>query len=271
MAAFENDLKDNAGPGCCSTTARRRDPAAAAAGADRQAVEGPGRRRHRDRAGRQTYQDWMLGELDALDKALAGRASERDRIRRRHDRARRRDVLADVSLGSTTANSSACSGPNGAGKTTLMRAILGLVPPSAGAIRVLGKPARAAIRSIGYMPQIAQRRSRLRLSRLGLRRQRRRWSSLGPAAAVTPRGTPRGRLGAGARWRRASSPGVRSARLSGGERQRLLLAQALLGRPRLLLLDEPLISLDPAPSARVVELARAVCSELGDRRAVQRP
>jgi zinc/manganese transport system ATP-binding protein len=53
------------------------------------------------------------------------------------------------------------------------------------------------------------------------------------------------------------------AETSGGERQRLLLAQALLGRPRLLLLDEPLISLDPHRQQAVVELTRALQQELG--------
>jgi zinc/manganese transport system ATP-binding protein len=53
------------------------------------------------------------------------------------------------------------------------------------------------------------------------------------------------------------------AEISGGERQRLLLAQTLIGRPRLLLLDEPLISLDPTYQRAVVELVKSLQVELG--------
>ena len=53
------------------------------------------------------------------------------------------------------------------------------------------------------------------------------------------------------------------ASLSGGERQRLLISQALLGRPRLLLLDEPLISLDPAHQQGVVDLVKRLQTDFG--------
>ena len=105
--------------------------------------------------------------------------------------------------------------------------------------------------------------------RLGLRRQRRQRPSLGPAAARRARADARcdwalDLVGAADLARRPL------AETSGGERQRLLLAQALLGRPRLLLLDEPLISLDPHHQRAVVELARDAAAGARHRRAVQR-
>jgi len=152
-------------------------------------------------------------------------------------------------------------GPNGAGKTTLMRAILGLVAPRAGTVRVLGQPARRGNPAVGYMPQTRHTAAGPRL---------RGWDVVASAVHGHRWGVPvlsaqacrdvdraLGMVGAAGLARHPLSD------LSGGERQRLLLAQALLGRPRLLLLDEPLISLDPHRQQSVVELTRALQQELG--------
>ena len=152
-------------------------------------------------------------------------------------------------------------GPNGSGKTTLMRAILGLLPPRTGAIRVLGRPVARGNPAIGYMPQMRGALDQLRLSG---------WDFVASGVDGHRWGLPLLGRAARARWpgrsigcRRRSLHAARWRETSGGERQRLLLAQALLGRPRLLLLDEPLISLDPHHQRAVVELTRALQQELG--------
>jgi zinc/manganese transport system ATP-binding protein len=152
-------------------------------------------------------------------------------------------------------------GPNGAGKTTLMRAILGLVPPRRGSIQVLGKPAARGNAAIGYMPQIRAALGSVRLSG---------WDFVAAVLNGHRPGLPiRGKAGRLEVDRVLDLVGARDlgprplAEISGGERQRLLLAQALIGRPRLLLLDEPLISLDPHHQRGVVDLARSLQAELG--------
>ena len=65
-----------------------------------------------------------------------------------------RTVLTGVSLDIAARAFVGLLGPNGSGKTTLMRAILGLVPPSQGSIRVLGRPAARGNPAVGYMPQV---------------------------------------------------------------------------------------------------------------------
>ena len=170
-----------------------------------------------------------------------------------------RTVLSDVSFAVDESEFVGVLGPNGAGKTTMMRAILGLVRPSRGAIRVLGRPAARGSAAIGYMPQLRSAAA----SRLSGR------DFVAAAARGHRWGLPV--LGAAARHEvdhvldlvGATALAARPlADLSGGERQRLLLAQALLGRPRLLLLDEPLISLDPHHQRGVVELVRHLQREL---------
>ncbi len=151
-------------------------------------------------------------------------------------------------------------GPNGAGKTTLMRAILGLVPASKGRITVHGSPVRRGNKLVGYMPQVRSTTA----SRLSGR------AVVAAAAGGHRWGLPV--LDRAARLAVDEALDLVGARaladrpmieLSGGERQRLLLAQSLLGRPRLLLLDEPLISLDPHRQGEVVRLARRLQRELG--------
>ncbi|APR34664.1 ABC transporter ATP-binding protein [Paraburkholderia sp. SOS3] len=172
-----------------------------------------------------------------------------------------RTILTDTSFAIGQGEFIGVLGPNGAGKTTLMRAVLGLVPAASGVVRVLGEPVACGNPSIGYMPQtrsaLAGRRVRGR-DFVAMAADGHRWG-LPHADAKTRADVARvlDLVGASALADRPLSE------LSGGERQRLLLAQCLLGNPRLLLLDEPLISLDPHHQRSVVELVRRVQQELG--------
>ncbi len=152
-------------------------------------------------------------------------------------------------------------GPNGAGKTTLMRTLLGLIPPLAGQVEVLGAPARSGHPRIGYLPQTGGGANipRLRgLDVLAASLDGHRFGWRGPG--------PTGRAAIEAALHRVDARHLAErplSALSGGERQRVLIAQALLGAPRLLLLDEPLAGLDPRHQADIVALLRQVQRELG--------
>ncbi len=171
-----------------------------------------------------------------------------------------RTILSSVSFAIEAGEFIGLLGPNGAGKTTLLRAILGLVQPRSGEIGVLGQPAVRGNRAVGYMPQV---RGSTDLRWTG-------WDFVAGAAGGHRWGLPR--LDRAARdevaWALDIVGATELARrslsdLSGGERQRLLLSQALLGRPSLLLLDEPLISLDPTHQRGVVDLVSRLKRELG--------
>jgi zinc/manganese transport system ATP-binding protein len=171
-----------------------------------------------------------------------------------------RPVLTDIDLSIRDNEFVGVLGSNGSGKTTLMRAVLGLLPPRVGTIRVLGRPVTRGNPAVGYMPQTRGMQGNPRLSG---------WDFVASAAGGHRWGLPllnhdaRREVGWALERVQASELARRPlAELSGGERQRLLLAQALLGRPRLLLLDEPLISLDPHHQRAVVELARTLQQEL---------
>ena len=170
-------------------------------------------------------------------------------------------VLTAVTLAIEQGEFVGVLGPNGAGKSTLMRAVLGLVPPSRGSIEVLGHPVRQGDAAIGYVPQAHSQLETLRL---------RGWDFVAAVIDGHRLGLPL--LSA---VRRAEVDRVLSligatelarrplSEISGGERQRLLLAQALIGQPQLLLLDEPLVSLDPPHQRDVVGLVKSLQKQLG--------
>jgi zinc/manganese transport system ATP-binding protein len=143
-------------------------------------------------------------------------------------------------------------GPNGTGKTTLLRVLLGQVKLSAGVVRVLGGPPRRGNPAIGYVPQRRTLEADLALRGrdlvlLGLTGNR--WG-FGPASAAERAAVAEALDAVGALPYADRPVGL----LSGGEQQRLLIAQALLTHPQLLLLDEPLGNLDLRSGHDIVHL-----------------
>jgi zinc/manganese transport system ATP-binding protein len=152
-------------------------------------------------------------------------------------------------------------GPNGAGKSTLFRLLLGLQPPHAGTVTVLGAPPRKGNAGIGYVPQRRAIDPSIRLAgvefvKLGLTGHLWGWArpphdlAAQVAAAIDA-------VGAAAY---ADHP---IGTLSGGELQRLMLAQAIISDPRLLLLDEPMANLDVRNQVAVAGLVASIARERG--------
>jgi zinc/manganese transport system ATP-binding protein len=170
-------------------------------------------------------------------------------------------VLAGVDFAVAEGEFIGVLGGNGAGKTTLMRAVLGLLKPVAGTIRVLGADVRRGNPAIGYLPQARGQPPTARLSGRDFLA-----SALGGERWGLPLLPGRGAAAVDrvlAAVDGADLADLPLTALSGGERQRLLLGEALIGDPRLLVLDEPLISLDVRNQQRVVGLVSALCRERG--------
>ncbi|ALA20182.1 MULTISPECIES: ABC transporter ATP-binding protein [unclassified Chelatococcus] len=148
------------------------------------------------------------------------------------------EAVRDVSFSLDEGEIVALVGHNGAGKTTLMKLMLGLIQPTAGSVRVLGEDpasgAFAARRRLGFLPESVSFNSALTGRETLAFYARLKGEPVGEALALLER------VGLGA------AGGRRVGTYSKGMRQRLGLAQALIGAPRVLLLDEPTTGLDPA-------------------------
>jgi zinc/manganese transport system ATP-binding protein len=170
-----------------------------------------------------------------------------------------REILRDVTFEFRAGEFIGLIGSNGAGKTTLLRVILGLIPPTTGTIRVAGQARSRHNPLIGYVPQ-----------KIGL----------DPDMPIRARdlvglGLDGHRFGVPLRSRQRAErvdemlaavdatrfADARVGNLSGGEQQRVMIAHALISRPRLLLLDEPLANLDIRSEQEVVELVARIAAE----------
>lgn len=151
-------------------------------------------------------------------------------------------------------------GSNGAGKSTLLRALLGLVTPQSGRIDILGQCAKRGNVHIGYLSQFRQFANTNSLSgraylsavyhgfRWGLPiHSKAEKMQLDQVIQLTNIGGF------------VDRPYLQ---LSGGERQRVALAQALIGNPKILLLDEPLSGLDPAQQEKIVHTIQTIQRQL---------
>jgi zinc/manganese transport system ATP-binding protein len=170
-----------------------------------------------------------------------------------------RQVLDDVSFAVGAGEFTGLIGPNGAGKTTLLRVILGLQRPAAGTVALAGQPRSRRGPPVGYVPQKI-------LLDPDLPMRARDLVALGadghrfgiPVPSRARREAVAEMLHAVGAERFADA---RAGLLSGGEQQRILIAQALISRPKLLLLDEPLANLDIRSGQEIVTLLARIARE----------
>jgi ABC-2 type transport system ATP-binding protein len=175
----------------------------------------------------------------------AGLAIEARDVRKHFDGVA---ALDGIELSVPTGMVYALLGPNGAGKTTLIRALVGLVRPDGGELRVLGErmPQRAILERIGYMTQAAALYLDLTAE-----------ENVRFFARIHGRGEVEEALRFVELWDRRGSV---TSTLSGGMQTRLSLACTLVHRPSLLLLDEPTVGVDPQLRATMWDGLRAMAA-----------
>ena len=169
-------------------------------------------------------------------------------------------VLEDINLSARETDFVGLIGPNGGGKTTLLKVMLGLISPTRGTVRVMGKSVREGRRYIGYVPQRVEFDRDFpinvwdvaRMGRLGTRGLLRRYTVADDEIVVES-------------LRRVEMADLRDrpiGDLSGGQRQRVYIARALAREPKILLLDEPMANVDPNVRTSIYELLGVLNREI---------
>jgi zinc/manganese transport system ATP-binding protein len=170
-----------------------------------------------------------------------------------------RQILDDVSFSVQAGEFTGLIGPNGAGKTTLLRVILGLQRPTRGNVSVQGRPRTRRDHAIGYVPQKIMLDPDMPMR----------------ARDLVALGLDGHRYGMALRSKQRSEAvremlhavdadhfaDARVGNLSGGEQQRVLIAHALISRPPLLLMDEPLANLDIRSGQEIISLLARIARE----------
>jgi ABC-2 type transport system ATP-binding protein len=166
----------------------------------------------------------------------------------------RRVALSDFTLAIPSGRVVGLVGPNGAGKTTLLQMAVGLLPPTSGSIEVLGgKPGSGAaqLAKVGFVAQETPTYAGLSIA-----------DHLRFGAGTNPRWDQR--LADDRVARLGLDPSQKAGKLSGGQRAQLALTLAIAKRPELLILDEPLASLDPLARREFLRGLMAYVAEHGD-------
>ncbi len=160
-------------------------------------------------------------------------------------------VLKKVNLTIKELDSVCIVGPNGGGKTTLIKLIIGLLSPSKGSIRVLGKRPEAAQKLIGYVPQYAQYDPQFPISVFEVVCMGRLGGSITGHYSEQDRQTAMTALAEVNLAEQAKRP---FSALSGGQRQRVLIARAIASQGKILILDEPTANIDRQSEGQLFEI-----------------
>ena len=169
-------------------------------------------------------------------------------------------VLEDINLSVRELDFIGLIGPNGGGKTTLLKVLLGLLLPTRGQLQIMGKSPEVGRRYIGYVPQSVEFDRDFpisvwdvaRMGRLGRRHLLQRYTPRDDEAVIEA-------------LRSVGMVDLRNrpiGALSGGQRQRVYIARALATEAEILLLDEPMSSVDPQVSTSVYELLRELNEQI---------